>query len=236
MPSLYQRLIDTGQVNEKVQTTLVDARVAVNTLLAPLPHQHYLSDNLSHLVIDAGRNPPVNTTEIQRALFYSSDYEDNQTLQQAVEEAQGIQGEHSLTATLDKAMKINRGWKTLLPRRKNPGHNRVIEDLTVIVDDSENKNKLGSFRTRGYLIPDNLVMGFAYGFCGFTAAALGIEKFFNVPITYTPEITLGIISGLLWGALAQGSRLLYDRGFLMERAEFIDEKIRQLSEVSSATA
>lgn len=235
MPSLYQRLIDVAQVNESVETELINTKGSLRARMAPYPHEEYFLDDLTRIIHELGRSPPIDVPQVQSAILHSPDYEGNETLRQASEEAQGIQGEHSLTATLDEAMKINKGWRSILPRRKNPEQNRVVDELSALV--IEQINELQLLKARGVFYPDNLVTGFAYATPIISAIVYLLDVYSPGEVNVLRDMLLGGLAGLIIGIAIHIEKRTPDvTKNPMERAEFIDKKIRQLSEVSSTTA
>jgi len=228
MPSLYQNLVDAGQINEVVHTQLSNARSKIRDALDRYPHNAAIPLTLSSAINESRENPPVDIAEVQRALLYSSDYEDNKTLEAALAEAQGIQGQNSISATLDKVIQINRGWKSLLPRRENPEHNLGVRELSKLVGEG---SEFRALRTNGIFVPDNFITAGLYAAVLMNGVVYSLGIYHDDPSSLKHALIIGGFAGAAAGFIQQMiQRWTYHSPSLMERASFIDEKIRQLKQ------
>lgn len=153
-----------------------------------------------------------------------SDYENNPVLNDAVE------GRQSISDSLSELAQINKGWKVMLPRRKNKAHNERIEQMGELISEPS------GLITRGLFYPDNAVSLTCY-----TAVALTIlEKVLlnydllvgNNPIeiakslrdfaktSVVGSIGMGLICG--WSDNERTTKLPFGQ------AQYLDEKILEL--------
>ena len=210
-PTLYEKLVEVENAQRRIDESLSDYRENV----ASLKKRAYVpSLDIPEIKIDI--------PSAQRSIF--SDYKDNEFLRSALRRTK------SLEESADELTKPYMGIRKYLPRLKDGEHNDKVEQLTELVPHAI------CFKTRGILYPDNpLVVGAGLGSLAFAGIYFGVdlmklsidkESRETTRIFFASIFQLGIIAASIASiALVIPSM----RAFLSEEAQYIDNKIKELS-------
>lgn len=167
----------------------------------------------------------IDVDGVQRNVLAS--YTDNEVLSEV------LSGEVQLESKLSELNdEINKGIKRILPRKRDPEHNRYIDSFEELLGATPVTGSLDSLRARGRWFPDNLVNGFIGGTVG------GLIMFYfmsqlgepidpeKVGIWNYVSAAVGLVGGLYTGI---GGQAIMRPGKLpIARAKYLDERIAEL--------
>lgn len=211
-PTLYERLVEVGTTQAHIDASLSDYRGNV----ASLKNRSYVpSLNIPEIKIDIA--------SAQRSIF--SEYKDNEFLKSALRKTK------SLEESADELTEPYWGVRKYLPRLKDKYHNDKIKKLTELVPHAI------CFEKRGLLWPDNpLTFGLGLGSLAFGGIYFGLGLLKQIVKVKdsddTPQIILGSIFQLMMTVISTAGAALAIpsmRGFLREEAQYLDNKIKELS-------
>nr|MBA4405549.1 hypothetical protein [Nanoarchaeum sp.] len=160
-------------------------------------------------------------SEVQKRII--SAYENNTVLDDA------INGRQSIDDSLSELAEINKGWKVMLPRRKNKSHNKKIEQLGELITEPR------GLISRGLFYPDNAVSLTCYAAIAFTLLEKVALNYGWVAGSNPIEIakTLGDFANTsVIGSLGTGLICGFDgertNRLPHDQAKYLDEKISEL--------